>query len=667
MWRNKKCITAVFGLLIFAISYLPFGASAKQSVYDYEGLKDVLESDTAKKVEIAADIPITAPIIIRGSKCIEGKGHLLERGRKDGKVYAGTLFLMMGTRCEWKNVVISGAGEKRYVGSRVFGRLIELRKGVTAFCSGNIWKNNINRHLAVDGGGAVWIRKGASCYMMGGKAICNENVSCGAGFRVDRGGQLIVEKGEIINNTVRGISEISGFEGLGAGIYNEGSVTIQGGSLRKNKVAAYTKNGRTFGGVGGGIYNKGSCIIVGGTVQNNDASVCGSVLYASQGSKVRLGGGVLQTGEEGERKPVYVGGICTLEGKAGVSYVFISHTAEVEVIKGWNREQKVTIEPYAYKKGLLILQGAKGNFELKEKNSYFLCRRGRKYYVGQKQKKQKKRITGGKRKKAKPISQLPVIDCQRRNLVFYENEYVSKRILCYGVTAKDRNGAALPVYVKGKWYKDGWLDTERVRAGNIVYSTKDREKRTNNISIPFRVVKNKKPMVQTVRRYFFQDEMEQINDSEWSRILWEGVKVEDDHEKEAELKKETTVELRKSNKRDNKNYDVKVKVRDQYGHRYYMKEHEKRRYGKGKYRIFSIPITIVKRNGDDGARKSYVEFISPSKDTEVEEMWHFTYQDIKEIQRFMTTRDNPFSKETNQEFYQKYQKFRVGGKVDQNE
>ena len=44
------------------------------------------------------------------------------------------------------------------------------------------------------------------------------------------------------------------------------------------------------------------------------------------------------------------------------------------------------------------------------------------------QKKQKKRITGDKRKKAKPISQLPVIDCQRRNLVFYENEYKDEEI-----------------------------------------------------------------------------------------------------------------------------------------------------------------------------------------------------------------------------------------------
>lgn len=173
---------------------------AKVIVKNFEELKEVLECEQKKQIELGADIPLLRSITIRGHKVIDGKHYTLRRGKKKGALYGGTLFLMMGVQCEWKDVTISGAGTSSPAEGNVFGRLLEVRKGRTVLGEGSVWEKNVNRNLAVDGGGAIWVQSGAQCIIDGGQLSYNENVSCGAGVRIDKGGRMTIYEGKIIDN-----------------------------------------------------------------------------------------------------------------------------------------------------------------------------------------------------------------------------------------------------------------------------------------------------------------------------------------------------------------------------------------------------------------------------------------------------------------------------------
>lgn len=390
----KRRIGGLLSLCLLLItSFSPLIVSqAKVVVKSYQELKEELEYGGTRQIELGADISLTGPITIRGIKKINGKGHILERSKAKGKVYGGTLFFMLGTRCEWKNVIVSGAGKAGNVVGKVFGRLLEARQGKTILGSGCIWKNNINNRLAVDGGGALWIKAGAQCHIQGGGILHNENVSRGAGVRVEKGAQLAVEKGRISNNVVRGVDAAEGFEGLGAAIYNEGKVTIKGGSLEGNRAIAYTNNVASYGGAGGAVYNRGDCIIMGGAIRNNRASQRGSAVYSDRHASLKLSGGSLLSNWDAENRPIWLGGSCILDKKVSIQQLYISSSASAKVKKSWIAKQKVVIEPFSYVTGRCILHGVKGNFVLKAKSGFQLVYKKNGYYI-ERVKKQTKRST----------------------------------------------------------------------------------------------------------------------------------------------------------------------------------------------------------------------------------------------------------------------------------
>lgn len=668
--RNLSCL---FVFLVGMVS-LTYPSQAKEIVKDYGELKAALEDTGTRQIELGADIFVSGSIKIRGTKVIDGRGHTLERSKKRGNVYGGTLFLMLGNHCEWKNVTISGAGKDSQVVGKVFGRLLEARRGKTIVGDGCVWKDNVNNRLAVDGGGALWIKKEAQCQIVGGEVSHNENVSCGAGIRVEKGAQLLVQSGRIANNIVRGAAAVEGFEGLGAAIYNEGTVTIKSGVLEKNKAIAYSNDAANYGGAGGAIYNRGDCIIMGGAIQNNFASQRGSAVYSDRCASLEICGGFLLANQDAEKRPLWVDGSCILGKKAMFQQIYIADTADVKVGRDWDKRQPVTVEPAGYQKGRCLLRGAKGNFILKRKNGYRLIRKNGGYYIDfnyieEKKKsghRKNKNINMGKEPGSTRIRG-PQIVCERKSLLFYEGEYVSKEVLCYGVSSKDARGKVLSVDVKGREIKKGVLDTSHVGRGCVTYYTKDRHNRESKRRVTFEIIGNRKPQVKTAPRFFFLDEVEQVNQEKWKKMLWEGMHWQDDKDNREELKLETRVELGNFNKKGAGKYIVKGCVRDQYGHRYYMKSGERRRYGKGKMTNFTIEITVVERSSSGNGILPYIRFSRVTSGEVVEEEWHFSSKTILEIQQFMKQSHNPFSQETNQEFIRRYQACRRGGSARKNE
>ncbi len=131
----------------------------------------------------------------------------------------------------------------------------------------------------------------------------------------------------------------------------------------------------------------------------------------------------------------------------------------------------------------------------------------------------------------------------------------------------------------------------------------------------------------------------------------------DDCDKREDAVMETKVEY--GNLKENRagKYIVKGCVRDQYGHRYYMKTGEKRRYGRGKETPFTITITVVERRAHSKEKPMPQIRFSPVLQTEkVKEEWHFSRDDVLAVQQFMERRDDPFSQETNQEFMRRFAK-----------
>lgn len=319
MGKKIGCFLVILLLGMSFVTVQP-NVYAKVVVNNYQELKSELEREESNKIELGSDIYISGPITIHGSKTVDGKGHYLERSKEKGCVYGGTLFLMLGKQCEWKNVVVSGASASKNIKGKIFGRLLEIRQGKVILGKQSVWKNNKNEKLAVDGGGAIWIRNGGTCDVKGGAIVNNANVSCGAGFRIDYGGSLLLQKGQIRGNVVTGIGKIAGFDGVGAAIYNEGDVCIYGGDVSGNQAVAYRGGNTKYGGAGGAIYNKGRCVVLGGRLKDNMASQKGQDFYGENGSVLRLGRNAL------------------------ISSLFLSKTAKMEVQKDFRNGNRIIVK-----------------------------------------------------------------------------------------------------------------------------------------------------------------------------------------------------------------------------------------------------------------------------------------------------------------------------------
>ena len=154
----------------------------------------------------------------------------------------------------------------------------------------------------------------------------------------------------------------------------------------------------------------------------------------------------------------------------------------------------------------------------------------------------------------------------------------------------------------------------------------------------------KQPSVRAVPRYFFVWEIDSYTEERWKEeLLKECVISCQGQERERMRLRWRWKGLLKNTAGS---YPVEVSVNE------------------GKWTV--IPVTLV-RESTEREKAGYVRFLDTDMDSEtsveskkdvVEEIWHFTPQDISDSKEYMKKRKDPFSSETNQEFLYRFQKCR---------
>lgn len=649
IWWLRGTLILLFGIVCI---YPMKKAMASVRVSSYEELRQVLGQAGSEKVELQKDLSIEGPVVIRGNKVIDGRGHCLERSKKKNQVYGGSLFLMQGESCVLRKVTISGAGKGKYVVGKVFGKLLEVRQGTVTLEDECVLRDNVNDRLAVDGGGALLIGNGGSCIIKSAVIQGNQNVSRGAGICVKSGGCLTVKGGVIRNNKTVGAGAVEGFDGRGGAIYNEGKVTIQGGSIQDNRASPYREGAVDYGGVGAAIYTEAeaSLWIRGGTFSGNlDERGC----------------------------PVWIRGSLMLGGTAVLERIYLEKGVVLQAENTLRSPKEIVLQPAVYEKGLCVAKGKKTSFVLAPENGYELVRRNGGYYLKKKSKNKKaasptkkvkrpktqekpgKDIKPAAKKNRETKKNTPVICCEKSHLIFYVGEKVERDVLLYGVQARDSQEGDITEKIKIRKPQGEALDTDRVQAGEIVYEVENCQGVKGKKKVTYRIKKNQAPEVRTASRFLFAWEVEGYTEQQWKQLLLQGCQLVDDCERQQDLEEDTVVEQSEIQGFSKGYREIILRVQDQFGHRYYMKKGEKRRYGKGKMTIVKIPVTLVDLSDlGTGEEVGYLRFVEPDEGEDLEEWWYFSAEELQRIQEFMETREDPFARETNQEFLKRFQKCR---------
>ena len=634
-----KRIFAVVPLLIFLVFLLwPVRkAEAQIKVSTFRELRSAFGGQGEEMIELLNDVAIEGPIVIRGNKKIDGRGHILERSKEKGRVYGGCLFLVQGGNCQWENVTVTGGGRNRNIVGKVFGRLVEVRQGSMMIGEKCFFCDNINDRLAVDGGGAIQIGSKGSCTMKAGEVRNNQNVSRGAGFLVEKGGCLTVKGGSIRNNKVTGVGAVKNFDGRGGAIYSEGQVSIEGGIIAGNQASGYRERENRYGGIGAAI-------------------------YVASHSSLFVGGGVFQANRDEKRSPFWILGNVTLAGKPVLERIYLSSRVSIRTNETFYPEEKVSVLPEKYKSGICIAKGARIPFSLAAKKSYQLEKRSDGCYIVKTL--QKPTSTKKPDKKNPEIkfptspspspagrkAERPKIYVEKSHFVFYVDEIVNRQVLLYGVKAEDSRGRDITEAVNIIEPEKGVLLTDKTRRGEICYEVGNPKGVKTKKKVTYEIRKNRPPVVHTAPRFLFVTEVQGYTKQQWKELLLQGCALSDDCEKLSDLEESTEVEVPDMKGIRAGTWEMVVNVRDQYGHRFYMEKREKRSYGKGTMTSVNISVTLVDYSELGQTEAGYIRFVEPDKGDVPEEEWSFTAEQVKKIQRFMDGREDPFDQSTNQQF-----------------
>lgn len=171
-------------------------------------------------------------------------------------------------------------GEALIEADSTIGNLAIIGEGSGA----TINANKKGRVLHVDSNTSVTIK---SVTLTGGgvpSSIDRNTVYKGLCVYVATSGNLTMESGSsITGNTSTKATH-------GGGVYNEGTFTMNGGTISGN-LARITGSGRNqIGGDGGGVYNKGTFTMNDGTISTNKAMSGGSGVYNDSGTFTMNGG-----------------------------------------------------------------------------------------------------------------------------------------------------------------------------------------------------------------------------------------------------------------------------------------------------------------------------------------------------------------------------------------
>lgn len=312
------------------------------------------------------------------------------------------------------------------------------------------------------------------------------------------------------------------------------------------------------------------------------------------------------------------------------------------------------------------------------------------------------------------------------DMELYEGEYADRQVLLAGMGASDECDGDLtekieivtvclpdrtmihPVDVlptegsqlaegfhpaEGSQRVEGSESTQENRAfigkGEIVYRVVNTFGIESEYRRRYEVIPNKAPEIVMRDRYFFAGEYAPDRMDQAKQDILSHMRMRDDVESESQLERNRTVLWGGLDMQTEGEYLVAVRVKDQYGHRFYMPDGVERQYGTGKVYEKKINVHVVKRENDceKTGQIGFVRFISPEyKDTleddsiwrtgsyaaelahslqmdgsRCDEVWTITGDDKKKIRAFMREREDPFSKETNDLFQQRFSYMKTKG------
>ncbi len=259
-------------------------AADSQIVSTEKELREALGREGEKGIILDHDIEVSAMLIAKGKKVIYGKGkyQIARKVTKQG-TYEGTLLCATGQGLALQEVTLDGKGTVTYASDSIYGRLLEVRKGVVILKEGTKLSRNYNLRSSSNGGGGIVVKSGAGLVMKKGSLIQdNLTMGYGAGVYVESGGSFVMEGGTIRDNAVIGQSIKTAFDGRGGGIYNAGNTDVKDGQLIGNVVRPYGKKKISDEGKGAGIYNAGKLCM--------DSQVSAQSIYLERGHVLQIRG-----------------------------------------------------------------------------------------------------------------------------------------------------------------------------------------------------------------------------------------------------------------------------------------------------------------------------------------------------------------------------------------
>ncbi len=284
----------------------------------------------------------------------------------------------------------------------------------------------------------------------------------------------------------------------------------------------------------------------------------------------------------------------------------------------------------------------------------------------------------------------PVIEFTVDDIKIYEGENIKKEYLSPYIKAVDFKDGDLSSHVclDKIVYSNGnkVLLPTKVNTGekNIgialaTYSVKNSEGITASKEMKIFILPNEKPQIQVKSRYFFLEEVDGMSKEEFETDIKKYIVIKDDVESREDLLENLTIGFPEKDFRKEGKYNFLVTVKDQYGHRFYMKKGEKYQYGMGKTKMAPLYVYVVKKHSESQKNKRYVRFLSEEfmktlskhskwkkeslysrlqkqfefrgKESFVCQNWHFSREDIQKAKDWIYNVENPFLQVNNEKFY----------------
>jgi predicted outer membrane repeat protein len=414
-------------------------------------------------------------------------------------------------------------------------------------------------------------------------------------------------KGGIIQNNIsRGIGAIEGFDGRGGAVYNQGTVVISDGLLRENCAIGFQTKKTRYGGAGGMLYNEGRCVIAGGTIEKNVSSYGGGAIYSSTGSVLRITDGNFQ-GNQAE-----VGGTIFFCGKS--CYL---------------------------------------NLQLNEKEFYNATTK-KTERTGKKPQNpsepvEKKNADSAKTKKKKTL----VWKWDKKKRIYYTGEYLTAKLFKYGIRAtadgKDMTGYISLSRISGVLDKvsapHGSFSASAAGNGILHFQIRGY---SQELSVPYEIRKNHEVNIRIAPRYLFLWEVADCSLKRWKELVREGIVIEEKEDRAEQLWSRATIDYGAARSGKAGTYTIKISLRDQWGHRFYMKRGLYKRYGAGKIVCAEVPLTLVSLNDSEETEFGVVQFLPEYEQTEeVVEVWTFSSSELIQIGNYTEQAEDPFSENTN--------------------